>query len=189
LARVRLVLARRPWLYWLMAGCVAAPAGLQVWSVHDAAVQARAAWGDARPVWVVAADTPAGAPVVVERRDYPSAMLVDDVIDDVPTAPIAARPLARGTVLTADAVVGPQALSPDWVVVPLSAEHAPSLIPGDAVTLFAAGIRLCDGTVTAATGERVEAGIPPDCAMQVSTQLTTAEILVTRRAPGASRRT
>jgi hypothetical protein len=186
LARVRLVLARRPWLYWLMAGCIAAPAGLQVWSVHDAAVQARAAWGATRAVWVVAADTAAGQPVVAERHDYPTAVLAGDVIDDLPPDPIAARHLAHGTVLTADALVGPQALAPDWVVVALGAERAPSLVAGDGVSLFAAGTRLCDGTVAAATAERVEVGVPPDCAATVSSQLAAADIVVTRR---ASRRT
>jgi hypothetical protein len=189
LARARLVLARRPWLYWLIAGCIAAPAGLQVWSAHDDAVRARTAWGTTRAVWVVAADTAAGAPVVVERHDYPSAVLAGDVVDDLPPAPVAARALARGTVLTTDALIGSHALAPDWVVVALSAEHAPSLLAGDDVSLFSAGTRLCDGTVAAATADRVEVGVPPDCAAQVSSQLAAADILVTRRASRVSRRT
>jgi hypothetical protein len=70
--------------------------------------------------------------------------------------------------------------------VALGAERAPSLVAGDGVSLFAAGTRLCDGTVAAATAERVEVGIPPDCAATVSSQLAAADIVVTRR---ASRRT
>ena len=189
LSRVRLVLARRPWLYWLIAGTFAALAALQVWAAHDDALRSRDSWGTTRQVWVVSADVAAGGAIVAERHEYPVAVLAGDVVDDLPIGAIAARPLARGSVLTADAMVGDQAIAPDWVVVALAAEHAPTLVDGDGVTLFAGGVRLCDGRVVGVTEASVEAGVPPECAAQVSTQLTATDILLARHPWAPSRRT
>lgn len=193
LARVRLVLARRPWLYWTLAGWLAAMAGLQVWSVSDDAVRARHVWGTTRAVWVVTSDAHPGDPVAVARRDYPVAVLPSTALGSPPSAPVAARPLAAGTVLAIGDLADAGTVPADWVIVAVAAEHAPTLTPGDQVALFAAGQSLCDG-IAAATGAspdvaQVEVGVPLACAAQLSIHLAAADVVLTRRAAGASRRT
>ena len=184
LARVRLVLARRPWLYWALSGSLAAMAALQVWSAYDDASRAREAWGTARTVWVVTKDTAVGDPVALERRDYPAAMVPTAALEAVPAEPAAARSLAAGAVLTADDLAGGRAVPADWVVVAIAGEHTPTLTPGDRVAVLAAGQTLCDGLV-AATGSslevtQVEVGIPIACAAQVSAESATGTITLAR---------
>lgn len=59
LARLRRLLARRPWLYWAAVGAVALLIGLQVQAALAAVDHARRDWGTPVTVWVATA--PAGA--------------------------------------------------------------------------------------------------------------------------------
>ena len=55
-ARVRHVLARRPWLYWLAVLRLAATAGLVVADAAAGVEAARRSWGATRPVVVAVVD-------------------------------------------------------------------------------------------------------------------------------------
>ena len=184
LPRVRMVLARRPWLYWAMAASLAAIAGLQVWSASDDATRTRDAWGTTRAVWVVIDDAAPGRPVAAERRDYPAAMVPVAALDAAPTAPVAARPLIAGTVLAPGDLADERTVPADWVVVAIAAEHTPTLTTGDRVGLFAAGQSLCDGIVAVASSSpdaaQVEVGVPVACAAQVSVESPTGALTVAR---------
>ena len=89
LSRLRLALARRPWLYWLFVAFCAAI----VWStlaaneakLHDQ----RRRWGETRRVWVATVDIARGDVVRSVARDYPVAMVAASAIDEQPVGVIA----------------------------------------------------------------------------------------------------
>ena len=80
LARVRLALARRPWIHWLVVGACATLVWLSVHQAQAAAHAAEHRWGTQRTVWVSTADTPAGLSLHLVRRHYPTAMVPPSAI-------------------------------------------------------------------------------------------------------------
>jgi hypothetical protein len=182
LPRLRLAFARRPWLYWLVAGSLIVLAWWQVSSVHAAARRARDAWGTTVEVWVSSTDAAAGAPLAIERREYPTAMVPTSALADLHEPVIAARHVAAGAVLVGADVVGDHALPDSWIVFAIAADGAPALVQGDGVAVFAAGQRLCDGTVAAPPGEQVEFGVPAECGGAVGNAVALGEVVLARRA-------
>ena len=181
LSRLRLALARRPWLYWLFVTCCAA----LVWSTLSANQakldDQRKRWGETRRVWIAAVDIAPGDVVRAVARDYPIAMVTSSAIDDEPVDVIASTSIAAGEVLVAadidETSIG--FLPLDWVVFALSNDHAPSLDQGDTVAVFGSGQRWCDGMVVAIRedDDAVDIGVPPTCADAVSVQVA-ADTLV-----------
>lgn len=149
LSRLRWILARRPWIRWLMvfatAGLVAWAIGAQVESLH----RARDRWGHTAEVLVATrtlepGDLVAGA---VVRRAYPVALLPADVIAANGSVVDDARAVQRvtpGEVLVDSdigAVGGPLALLPaGWVAVTVPGDGTPAWVqPGDAAVVLADG--------------------------------------------------
>jgi hypothetical protein len=66
------------------------------------------------------------------------------------------------------------------VVVAVGAERAPTVVVGDRVGLLAAGRSLCDGIVAASVAERLEVGVPADCAALVSAEASVADVMIVR---------
>jgi hypothetical protein len=187
LARVRLALARRPWIHWLVVvGCAA-----MVWlSVHRAEADAQRAqhrWGSRRTVWVSTADTPAGAPLTLERRNYPIAVVPLSALTAAPTSAVAARAVGTGVIVVADDIATLRTPPTGWVVFALPADAAPSLRQGDVATVFGGGQSLCEGIVIApaaagASGgaATVEVAVAPRCGAPVGQQLTAHSIVLAR---------
>ena len=180
LSRLRLALARRPWLYWLFVACCAAI----IWSTL-AASQAklddkRRRWGETRRVWVAAVDIAPGDVVRSVARDYPIAMVAASAIDEQPVGVIATAAISAGEVLVAADIdeTANDLLPPDWVVFALSNDNRPSLREGDAVAVFGSGQRWCDGVVVALADETIDIGVPPTCADAVSVQLASGALVV-----------
>ncbi|MEQ1874769.1 MAG: SAF domain-containing protein [Ilumatobacteraceae bacterium] len=180
LPRLRLALARRPWIYWLfVAGCVAI-----VWSTLTASqaelADQRRRWGETGRVWVAAVDIAPGDLVRGVARDYPLAMLPARAIDDEPMGVIATTAIAEGEVLVESDVDGTDdnLLPPDWVVFALDRDDTPALHPGSAVVVFGSGQRWCDGVVVAVNDEFLEIGVPPTCADAVSVQVAGGMIVL-----------
>jgi hypothetical protein len=183
LAQVRVRLARSPWLYWALVGCAA----LVVWWVVVDATAAlereRARWGATRTVLVVSADTAAGDRLVVQSRDYPTAMVPTAAINSEMPPPEGARAshdLVAGTVLTAVDVATADAIPNGWVVLAIDPEQQPPLVPGHDVAVLAAGQHWCDGTVHEI--DPLQIAIPVDCAAAVS-DLSTVGAVTLGRAP------
>ena len=187
LARVRLALARRPWIHWLVVvGCAAV-----VWlSVHRAeadAQQAQHRWGSSRTVWVSTADTPAGSAMRLEQRRYPMAVVPPSALTAAPKSAVAARAVRTGAIMVADDIATSRTPPTGWVVFALPAEGAPSLHPGDGVTVFGGGQSLCEGIVVvpAAAGASggaatVEVAVAPRCGAPVGQQLAAHSIVLAR---------
>ncbi len=180
--RLRLVFARRPWLYWALAGALTTLAWWQVSSLHAEAQRARDAWGSTVPVWVAATDAAPGAPVTPERHDFPRAVVPRDAVTAAPEVAVAARRVVAGSVLVAADLVADRTLPTTWVVFAVPADGVPTLAQGDGVAVFAGGRRLCDGTVSAPPGAQVEFGVPPECAADVGNEVALGGIVVARRA-------
>lgn len=179
LPRLRLALARRPWIYWtFVAGCAAL-----VWSTL-ATSQAKLAdeqrqWGETRRVWVAATDIAHGDLVRSVGRDYPIAMVPASAIEDEPIDVIATTSIAAGEVLVgADVKTTDEVLPAGWVVFALPSDDKPTLLRGDAVVLFGSGQRWCDGVVVIVEDDVVEVGVPLTCADAVSAQVAAGALVV-----------
>lgn len=181
LPRLRLALARRPWLYWLLVGAAAALTWWRVAALHDDAERARASWGTAVEVWVVAADTPHGQPVTANRRTLPAAAVPVTAVREFEPGAVAARDLVAGAVLLPTDLMGDAATPPGWVVVAVGA-RAPHLVVGDMVTVFVGGRQVCDGRAAGeVVDETVELALPSECAATLSVAASTSEVVVGRR--------
>ncbi len=184
LPRLRLALARRPWLYWLF---VASCAGL-VWSLLAAGqadlAQQRRQWGETRRIWIAAGEIAAGAPIRTTARDYPLAMLPPSAVAEDPSDSIAIRSIAGGEVIVATDVSGVgDAVPGDWVVFAVARNGTPTAHVGDGVVLFGSGQRWCDGGVVAIADDYIDIGVAPECADEISVQVAAGTLIlaVTRR--------
>lgn len=91
---------------WLVAGGLAALAGLAVGQLAAAAQEARVRWGQTRSVLVVTRPVAAGRRLAgaVERLERPLAVLPEGALDRLPSGSRAAHSLARGDAVTRTAV-------------------------------------------------------------------------------------
>jgi len=180
LPRVRLLLARRPWLYWLFVAVCAGLAWLGVAGAQARVAHQRDQWGATRRIWVAEADLAAGTPVHAVGRDYPVAMLPGSAVTSLPANAVAARPVAAGEVLVAADLAGESTLPAHWLVFAVPGDGAPRLLPGEHVEVFGSGQRWCEGIVAGTTDSHVEVGVDPGCATSMSAQLAVAAVTLAR---------
>ncbi|MEQ1701460.1 MAG: hypothetical protein ABMA25_15230 [Ilumatobacteraceae bacterium] len=184
--RLRLLLARRPWLYWLVVGLCAAVVWLSVSAAADGVAAERARWGTTQRVWVAAAPVAAGSPVVAVARDYPQAMVPPSALTAEPSGVAAHELAADEVVVEGDVVSADDGLAPtDWLVFAVPVEAAPQVASGDTVAIFGSGQWWCDGVVAGASdsavdGRVVELAVPPDCAPSLSAQLALGAVTLAR---------
>lgn len=182
-ARLRHVLARRPWLYWLAALLLAGTAGIVVADAAAGVEQARRSWGMTRPVVVAAIDIGPGEVLAghVDVRPLPEPMVPPDAVDDVPAAATARQRIGAGEVVTAHDVAatgGPQPLIPEgWRAVPMAEPVASGAAVGDEVSVASGGITLTDdGVVVAVLAEGMLVAVPADVAAVVAHAAITGEL-------------
>lgn len=182
LPRIRLVLARRPWLRWLVIAVCTAAVGAQVLAAQSSLERERGTWGASRAVWVAESDTAAGAPVSARRVEWPEAVLPASVLRELPASPIAARRVAAGQLLTALDLVGDASVPPGWEVFAVPGDGLPQLAPTESIAVYSGGTRLCDGTTGSDGGEGlVEVAVPSSCAAALSAALAAGDLVVARR--------
>ncbi len=179
LARFRLLLARRPWVYWLAIGLLLALTWAGVHGAVAAADARRAEWGTTVTVWVAVEAHAGGSPWAVEARDYPAAMVPDNAVIALPEG-LAGRVVGVGEIITtadlADAA-GPPAT---WVGLALPAANAPALHTGDPVAVFGNGAPLCDGVAGTVTADGLEVFLPPECAAAAAAHVQAGTVVVGR---------
>lgn len=189
--RVRLALARRPWLRWTVVAAIALAAG---WNVHvrlDGVDDARSAWTDQRIVLVASGDHAPGDALVVESRTLPSAAIPPSALDELPAGAIVRQHVARGEVVTHADVAsgdGPAAAAESGEVVvavsdPLLATAMSTVSVGLRVAIHSEGIVLAhDARVTAVDGDVVFVALHAEDATAVSAaaQLRIASIAFVR---------
>ncbi|MDP2289557.1 MAG: hypothetical protein Q8M22_00110 [Actinomycetota bacterium] len=183
LPRVRLALARRPWLYWLCVGVCAAVVWFSVAAAQARVVAARDSWGATRTVWVASGEVGAGEAVVARPREYPVAMVPAAALTSLTADAVAARSIGAGEVLVADDLAGDSLAPPGWVVFAVPADAAPTLAVLDRVVVFGSGHRWCDGVVVASAEietEVVEVAVASECAADLSAQLALGAVTLAR---------
>jgi hypothetical protein len=143
-ARARLVLARRPWLYWAVVATVAAGAGLIVHAEMTSVAAARDRWGSTRLVLVAGRQLEPGDPVEAELTAVPLALIPDGALSDRSGGALVRQRIADGEVLTELDVTsrnGPAALAePGTAVVALSDPLARGVTVGLDVQVTADGL-------------------------------------------------
>jgi hypothetical protein len=182
-ARLRHVLARRPWLYWLGVLLLAAIAGLLVADAAARVDAARRAWGVTRPVVVAVADVAPGEVLdgVTDVKSLPEPMVPGEAVTELPVGATARQRLAAGEIVTAHDVAptpGPRSLIPDgWRAVPV-AEPVPSgAAVGDEVAVASGGIVVSDdGVVVGALADGVLVAVPTEVAAQVAQASAAADV-------------
>jgi len=186
LARLRLLLARRPWLYWLMVSLLASATWAAVHSAVAAAEAQRSTWGSTVTVWVAMDDLEAGARWATATRNVPRAVVPAAAVTAPPTG-LVGRDVGRGEIITT-ADMASTAAPDGWVALAVPATGAPALAPGSTVVLFGNGVLLCEGKVAAAPPagrsdgeEQVDVFLPPECAALTAANLQAGAVVLGRR--------
>jgi hypothetical protein len=174
---LRRLLARRPWIHWLVVLTAAAATGAALRERVNAIDDARQAWGDAREVLVARADTRPGQPLDVDVRTVPSAVVPQGALArDGSRAPLIARQdVSAGEIVTAVDVgrggqAGPAALLPDgWAAVPIVESPAAGAPIGARVQVVGDGVVLAGDAIVAGYHDDVTlVGVPADVAAMVA---------------------
>src|SRR3954453_12528694 len=99
---VRRLLARRPWIYWLVVFVAAIGCGAEVRQRVGQVEHARDAWGEARDVLVARHDTRAGEALDVEVRRVPVTVVPVSALRDDPNrgALTARQDVSAGEIVT-----------------------------------------------------------------------------------------
>jgi hypothetical protein len=149
---IRRLLARRPWLYWLLVGAVAAGFASEVAGRSDAVDAERARWGESRTVLVADRDVLPGDPlaVAVTKRTLPVAMIPIEAISEIDRQ-VARQRIAAGEVITAPDVAeqdGPRALLPEgWLAVAIVESPSSGARIGDRVQIASEGTLISSDAV------------------------------------------
>jgi len=183
LARLRQVLARRPWLYWLAVAAVAAAGALVAMRAVTSVEVARDEWGAPRTVLVVGDEVAPGDALagVVERRTMPGPVVPDGALGDLPGAAVARQRIGAGEIVVEHDVVAtadPQArIPPGWHAVAVAEPVSSGADVGDEVVAVAAGVVLAaSGVVVGTTVDAVLVAVPSADAPAVAMAATTGEL-------------
>ncbi len=180
LPRVRLALARRPWLYWLLVGLCAAGVWAGVAGAQAQVDDARAGWGRAQRVWVADGNVAAGQALRATAHDYPAAMVPPSALTDMPAGALAAHPVAAGEVIVAGDLRDDATVPGGWLTFAVPADGTPAVLTGDRVVVFGSGQQWCEGIAAAIGDATVEVAVPPDCAAPLSAQLALGAVTLAR---------
>ncbi|MEI7546546.1 MAG: hypothetical protein WCK21_00600 [Actinomycetota bacterium] len=178
--RVRLQLARRPWLYWSFVALCAFAVWSGVTGATSSAAAERDRWGSTRTVLVATGTVHAGQPIRAAPRRYPLAMVPGSAVVSLPVAAVAAHTIEAGEVIVTASVAGEHEVPVDWVVFAVGGNDRPALVAGDVVAVFGDGARWCDGTVTAIADDHTDIAVPPSCADAVSAQVDAEAVVLAR---------
>ena len=174
---VRLALARRPWIRWLVIGAAAVAAGWLVLGQLQDVEAARRSWADQRTVLIASHDHSPGDPLMVEERRLPDAAVPTSALEESPAGGIARQRILAGEVVTTADVgggAGPAAAADDNEVVvaisdPLLVGAMSNLAVGLRVAVHSEGIVLAErARIVAIDGDVVFVALDPDEASLVS---------------------
>jgi len=154
-ARARLVLARRPWLYWAIVGALAAVLTTGVHHRLAALERARHDWGVTRSVLVAERTLEPGAAVAVRTVDFPVALVPPGAVSALEPPVELRQRVGEGEVLTEldiDAGSGPAArAAPGTVVVALSDPLSRNVDIGLSVQVAADGLIIAESATVVDT--------------------------------------
>jgi hypothetical protein len=177
LVAVRRLLARRPWIHWLVVVAAASATGAALHGRATAIDTARRAWGDAREVLVARRDTSPGEMLEVDVRQVPTAMVPTGALERGAggASLIARQDVAAGEIVTANDVgragqTGAEALLPEgWAAVPIVESPSSGAAIGARVRVVGEGVVLAaDAIVVGYHDDVTLVGVPADAAPMVA---------------------
>jgi hypothetical protein len=187
-ARLRLVLARSPWLYWAVVATLAMCAGLLVLRAADSVASARDRWGQSQRVLVATRDVRPGDPLAAaaQIRPVPAPMVPLGALTEVDDGAVARQHIAAGEVIVAhdeSPTATPQSLIPHGWLAAAIAEPIPSgARVGDRVTVATGGVVVADdGVVVGVVGGALLVAVPADAAPQLANAASTGDVAVLLR--------
>ena len=173
LARVRSIVARHPWMYWLAVATLAAIVAIGV--VHGMARvdAARRSWGTQHAVWTTTGDVEPGQPIAAELREIPTAVVPAGAVDASPVGALATQHIAAGEIVTTVDVAldGAAGLIPEgWVAfaVPESVAH---FSVGDHVDVYTSDRLISNGVVVEVSDSDAMVAISAGAAPAMATAL------------------
>jgi hypothetical protein len=179
-ARARLVLARRPWAYWVVVATLAALAAAAVHGEMASIAAERDRWGSTRTVLVARHRLEPGDPIAADHVALPIAAIPDEALAQAPSGALVRQRVAVGEVLTALDVTGrsgPAALAePGTVVVALSDPLARDVAAGLHVQVVADGLVIADrARVTGVVDDVIYVAVVSDRAPAVAAAAQTGD--------------
>lgn len=189
--RIRLSIARRPWIRWLVISGIGVLAAWLVFGQLQQVDTARASWSEQREVWVAAIDHSPGDALVAERRTLPLVAISPAAADEIESGTTARQHVRRGEVIVdADLTVasGPAAgADTGQVVVPISDPlltlASSHLSIGVKVAILSEGIELANNAhIAAIDGDVIFVAVRADSAASVAAaaQMRLASIVFPR---------
>lgn len=167
MSRMRMTVARHPWIHWAFVALLATAIGGSIAMGLAGVRREREAWGTTRTVLVATRAIVPGEPVVdaVESRDIPIAVVPPAAVGAIDAAATAVRLVGAGEMLVAADIVartGPGALLPDgWLAIDIADVDNPSLFAvGDSAVVLAGGRTIAaHAVVVAVTDTDVVVGV------------------------------
>lgn len=158
-ARARLVLARRPWVYWAIVVALAAALAVGVNNQLMSLDEARHNWGSTRSVLVADRPLEPGDPIEAHAVDLPVVAIPPGALDDLPDGVQLHQRLGIGEVLTQldlTATPGPAARArPGTVVVALSDPLSRGVTIGLRVQVAADGLVIAEAATVVEVADDV----------------------------------
>ena len=173
LARIRLVMARHPWIYWAAIAVIAGAVAVGTARAMAGVDAQRRTWGEQTTVWVATAPIEPGQPIRSHRRLVPRAMVPAGAVEGAPDNTVARQRIGTGEIITDIDVTapGPAGLIPDgWAAFAVPAAGTRWAI-GDRVRVYAAGQFVAAGMVVDASDSQAMVAIPVDAAPSLATAL------------------
>ena len=147
-ARARLVLARRPWLYWALVAALASALAVGVHDQLTSLDEARRNWGSTRTVLVAGRSLEPGDPIETHTVDLPVAAIPPGALQHLADGARLHQRVGVGEVLTeldVTAAPGPAArATPGTVVVALSDPLSRGVVIGLTVQVAADGLVIAE---------------------------------------------
>lgn len=173
--RLRMLLARRPWIYWAVVAAVAVALATSVAGAVASVDRERNSWGESAQVYVATSRIEVGALIEpsVERREVPLAIVPIAALRALPPETVAVQRISAGEVIVDIDVAdsgGPLALLPiGWLAITIEWSIEGSLTAGDSVAILADGAMVApDAVIVAVVAGAVVIGVPEAVAPAVA---------------------
>jgi Flp pilus assembly protein CpaB len=166
LVALRRLVARRPWVHWLVVAATATAFAASVLDRIDRVDAARDSWGRTVTVAVATARLRPGDELRAEERELPAAMVPEGAVSG-PVAGVVRQHLGPGEIVTELDVAapgGPQAMLPDrWLAVPVVEQPPSGAVVGDRVQVVSDGFVLsADALVVGLLDDVTLVAVPAD---------------------------
>jgi hypothetical protein len=163
---VRRLVARRPWVQWLVILALALGVAASVADAMAGVEAARRSWATTTTVWIATHDAAPGEPIDVEPVEIPLAIRPEHVASD-PHGAVARQTIGRGEIVTTlDLVDEGGSLGPvGWLVAPVRESLPSGASVGERVRVSSDGFVIAEtGVVVGFVDDVTLVAVPADVA-------------------------